>query len=164
MTATSDFMTDGQLCSVANQPIDGVDLLLRWLYRIVGVSLILASSGLWIAPGANWSSDVMLIKMGLSALALMFGFWLTFESRRIAQPDIEIDTARRELRVVRNGAMGSTLVVKRCRFADLARVERHPDMLRFWDQSGEFIAEINVTEQRIMDMVVSGLRDSGQPV
>lgn len=164
MTATSDFMTDGQLYCTSDQSADGLDLVLGWLYRIVGASLILSASGLWIVPEANWGSDVMLIKMGLSVLALMFGCWLTLSSSKIARPDIEIDTARRELRLVRAGAMGSSLVVGRCSFADLSRVERHPDLLKLWDQNGAFLGDIHVTERRIMDMLVSGLRDAGQPV
>jgi len=164
MTATSDFMPKHQPYKAATGTVDGSRMILRTVHRIAGVALVVTASGLWIAPGADWSHDVMLMKMGLSVMALMIGFWCMLAGVRPPQPDLEIDTDRGEVRLVRTGAMGATLTLHRCRFADLARVELIGNTLKFWDERSGFIADIQVTERAILNRLLSSLRDAGQTV
>jgi hypothetical protein len=162
MTATSDFMTERRLYKLSNGATQGAQMMLRFLQRLGGVSLIVAASGLWLAPGADWSNDVMLVKIGLSASSLLMGFWLVFAGADKPLTEIEIDLARKELRIFRPGAMGAMLVVHRSTFAQFGQIVRSGNMIRFWDAQGSFITDVNVSEQDIMEKLVSGLRSSGQ--
>lgn len=164
MSATSDFMTDCQLYTAPQPSLVSARTVLRLLQRIIGVSLIIAASGLWLARGTDWNSDIMLMKMGLSVVSLMVGFWLIFAGAKPADPEIEIDTVRQEIRVVRPSTFGAGLVLQRCGFAQMGRVQRAGFKLQFWDQRGNFIADVHVTEQRILDMMLSSLRDSGHAI
>lgn len=164
MTATSDFMPEQQPYRASTGTVDGARMIWRGVQRISGVALVVAASGLWIAPGADWSNDVMLMKMGLSVTALMVGFWLLLSGVRPPQPNLEIDTDRGEVRLVRPGTMGSPLVLHRCRFADLARVELSGYTLKFWDERSGFVADVHVADRATLDRLLSGLRDAGQTV
>ena len=164
MTATSDFMPEQQPYRVSTGTVDGSRMIWRGVQRIAGVALVVAASGLWIAPGADWSNDVMLMKMGLSVTALMVGFWFLLSGARPPQPNLEIDTVRGEVRLVRPGAMGASLTLHRCRFADLARVELSGYTLKFWDERSGFIADVHVSDRTTLDRLLSSLRDAGQTV
>ncbi len=71
---------------------------------------------------------------------------------------------RRELRVVRPSPFSAGLVLQRCGFAEMGRVQRAGSKLQFWDQAGNFIADVHVTEQRIMDRMIFGMRDAGHTI
>jgi len=162
MTATSDFRTDHMLYKVSNGAVQGTQLMVRFLQRLGGVSLIVAASGLWLAPGADWSSDVVLVKIGLSASSLFLGFWLVFAGAAESRTEIEIDLVRMELRIFRPGAMGAMLVVYRGRFADFGQIVRYGSGLKFWDMQGNFVADLKVTERDILQGLIRSLQDSGQ--
>jgi|TARA_R110000787_G_scaffold118209_2_gene228988 hypothetical protein len=134
------------------------------MQRLVGVSLLMASSGLWLAPGANWNNEVMLMKMALSAISLLVGVWLILSGQKPAAPEIQIDTVRREVRLVRPGPLGADLLLQKCRFSDLSKVKREDRVLMFWDEKGDFIADVYIGHQSVMDVLISGLLDSGQAV
>ena len=164
MTVTSDFMTSGQLRLSTGGTVSGTRSILRLMQRLVGVSLLMASSGLWLAPGANWNNEVMLMKMALSAISLLVGVWLILSGQKPAAPEIQIDTVRRVVRLVRPGPLGADLLLQKCRFSDLSKVKREDRVLRFWDEKGDFIADVYIGHQSVMDVLISGLLDSGQAV
>ncbi len=164
MTITSDFMTSGQLQVSSGSTVGGARSILRLMQRLVGVSLLMASSGLWLAPGANWSNEIMLMKMALSAISLLVGVWLMLSGQKPATPEIQIDTVRREVRLVRPGPLGADLLLQKCRFSDLSKVKREDRVLMFWDEKGNFIADVYVGQKNVMDALISGLLDSGQVV
>ena len=172
MTATSDFMDTGQTDAVACNSVNRSEVLLRLLQRLAAVALVAAVASLWIAPGADLSADVVVMKTGLSILACVMAAMVALSSIKPAQPEIEIDTSRRELRVVRPAApnflqlssTGQTELLCRWRFSELGRVERVGRTLGFWDHQGQFLADVHVTEQEALDKLVSGLRDAGQQV
>ncbi|MGR3604863.1 hypothetical protein [Sulfitobacter sp.] len=164
MTVTSDFMTSGQIRLSTGGTVSGTRSILRLMQRLVGVSLLMASSGLWLAPGANWNNEVMLMKMALSAISLLVGVWLILSGQKPAAPEIQIDTVRRVVRLVRPGPLGADLLLQKCRFSDLSKVKREDRVLRFWDEKGDFIADVYIGHQSVMDVLISGLLDSGQAV
>jgi ABC-type nickel/cobalt efflux system permease component RcnA len=164
MSVTSDFMSESTDYSTTASAIAGAITIARIMQRIVGVALIAAASGLWLAPGADFSSDVMLMKMGLSAFVLILGFWLVFSVGSKAQTEVELDVMRSELRIMRPGPMGAMLVVYSRALSDLGRVQKSKKGLKFWDEQGAVVADVHVSNQKTMDVLVSGLRDAGQAV
>ncbi|MBV47304.1 MAG: hypothetical protein COB29_10390 [Sulfitobacter sp.] len=157
-------MTSGQIRLSTGGTVSGTRSILRLMQRLVGVSLLMASSGLWLAPGANWNNEVMLMKMALSAISLLVGVWLILSGQKPAAPEIQIDTVRRVVRLVRPGPLGADLLLQKCRFSDLSKVKREDRVLRFWDEKGDFIADVYIGHQSVMDVLISGLLDSGQAV
>lgn len=164
MTITSDYIAGGHPYTATVGSADGVRMVLRVGQRVLGAALLLSSSGLWLMPGASFSSEVMLFKMALSILALMAGFWLVLAGQKPAMPEIEIDTVRRELRMTRSGPLGAQLVLERVGFAELSKIERRGPAFSFWDQSGRFIVDIQISDRRMLETLLSALRDSGKAI
>ncbi len=164
VTATADFM-NADVPAPTTEPVrvvGGNRMLVRIAQRLVGVALIIAALGLWMAPGASWESDVMLFKLILSVTAGLAGVGLIQSSATPHAPDIEIDTIRREVRLVRIAKDGSRDVLQRCAFADLGRVEREGIHVRLWDSNNAFLAETSLSHRNALNSLVSGLRDAGK--
>ncbi|MGC1495107.1 MAG: hypothetical protein WA790_04810 [Sulfitobacter sp.] len=164
MTATAEFM-NVDAAAPALQPVrivGGGRMLVRAAQRLMGVALIIAALGLWLAPGASWESDVMLFKLILSITAGLAGLGLMQSSATPQAPEVEIDTIRREVRLVRRAKDGHSDVLQRCAFAELGRVEREGAHVRLWDSSNTFLAEVSLSDRSAMSSLVSGLRDAGK--
>lgn len=164
MTATADFM-NGQPKEI--EPVrmaDGGRMIIRGTQRLVGVSLTLAALGLWLAPGSSWESDIMLFKLILSLTAIIAGLGLISQSASQPAPEVEIDTIRREVRLVRRQRGMADQVLQSCGFANLAHVERDGNNVRLWDQAGTFLAEVSLTDRNALFSLVTGLRDAGKLV
>lgn len=162
MTAT---VTDPHKDVSATEPMsmaDGGRMILRGAQRLIGASLTLAALGLWFAPGSSWESDVMLFKLILSITAVLAGIGFMTASIRPRAPEVEIDTVRREVRVVRRIAGASPVILQSCKFEKLSRAERTGPIVRLWDKGGQFLAEVSLTDRQTFTNLVSGLRDAGK--
>tara|TARA_R100000541_G_scaffold6972_2_gene14518 strand:- start:903 stop:1397 length:495 start_codon:yes stop_codon:yes gene_type:complete len=161
MGAVTNFSADSLQFSAQAGMVDGSRAVVRSVQRLLGAALVLAASGLWLTPGSNFGSDVMLFKVGLSALSVMLGASLMLSGQKPALPEIQIDTLRRELRLVRPRTVGAQRVLQRCSFGDLGRVERIGRNFHFWDGRGNFIVDVHIAERRVVDNLTFSLRDSG---
>lgn len=144
--------------------VDGARMIVRGVQRLVGVSLGVAAFGLWYAPGASWDSDVLLFKLILSIVAVLACAGLINASVRPRAPEVEIDTVRREVRLIRRTRGAATEILQRCSFRDLSCAEYQGSIVRFWDKSGTFMAEITVPDRSALKSLLAGLRDAGKIV
>jgi hypothetical protein len=162
MTASADFMDAGNPVIEPIVTTDGSRMVLRILQRLVGFSLALAAAALWIAPGANWEADVMLFKLILSITSIVAGLGLMHASARPAAPEIEIDTIRREVRLVRRSRVDGDTVLSRSSFTELGKAELDGPNIRLWDAQMTLIAEVTLYDQDARRSLVGGLRDEGK--
>ncbi|MFK7834921.1 MAG: hypothetical protein AB8B60_01760 [Sulfitobacter sp.] len=162
MTATAEFMDTTTAPAEPVRMADGGRMIVRGVQRLLGASLALAAIGLWIAPGSSWESDVMLFKLILSITALLAGLGMMSSSSRPTPPEVEIDTIRREVRLVRRMAGDTTMVLQSCSFAELAHAELKGSIVRLWDKGGAFLAEVSLVDRKALGSLVAGLRDEGK--
>jgi len=162
MTATADMMIDQAAALQPVRSVDGGRMMMRLGMRLIGAALVLAALGVWFAPGATWESDVLLFKLVLSVCGGLAGLGLLQASGKPEQPQIEIDTIRRELRLMRPGLIGRRAVLRRCRFDDLGKVEKKGAHLRLWDECNALLAEVTLSDHKMMRSLVAGLRDAGK--
>lgn len=158
-------LTDLDQTTPMTEPVrmaDGGRMIIRGVQRLMGVSLALAAFGLWFAPGSSWDSDVMLFKLILSVSAIFACFGLITISQRPAPPEVEIDTIRREVRLVRRVRGSAPVILQQCGFAKLSHVEKVGSVVRLWDASGIFLAEVSLSDPRTLASLVAGLRDEGK--
>ena len=47
--------------------------IVSYIARFIGVVFMAAAVGLWIAPGANWSAELALLKLGLTCFFAIAG-------------------------------------------------------------------------------------------
>lgn len=160
MTATFDAMTDAG-ADEAPKKFDLYALFTTLGRKIVGGGLLLASFGLWLEPGAQASADLLLMKMGLS---LSLGFvGLAMMQTRSAYPgrEVEIDTVRREVRLIR-GHGRKRAVVRSTAIRDLGKAEQLGDMVRLSAANGEPLADVSLLDPTVRTSLCGALKDAGK--
>ena len=160
MTAITDISTSTGMPEAPHM-ISGERWLTRSAQRLGGIALVLAAIGLWIAPGAGMDADVALFKLGV-AVALGFAGLAVMQAGR-AQPAVafEIDTLRREVRLVRGNGRNRS-VVSRISIADLGPAEVHGQMARLWTVDGALVAEVAMSDPDLRRSLMGALRDAGK--
>ena len=162
MMSTAEFMNVKAAAANPVRMADGGRMVVRGAQRLLGVSLALAAVGLWMAPGSSWESDVLLFKLILSLMAILAGAGLLQASAKPKSIEVEIDTIRREVRLMRPAPDGSAALIERCAFADLTRAERNDTLVRLWGPRNTLLAEVNMSDRAVLHTLVSGLRDTGK--
>jgi hypothetical protein len=162
MTSAVDFMTPDRPIKEDVVSTDGGRLILRILQRLVGVSLALAAAALWIAPGSSMEGDVMLYKLILSLTSVIAGMGLMHASARPPEPEIEIDTIRREVRLVRRTKSGEDTVLSASTYAELGKVEVDGPYVRLWDAKMTLLAEVTLYDRDTRLGFLGALRDEGK--
>lgn len=162
MTATADFIEDNHPISQPVVKTDGRRMVLRTMQRIVGFALALAAAALWVAPGSTMESGVLLYKMILSLTSIVAGLGLMHASARPPEPEIEIDTIRREVRLVRRSRTHGDTVISRSSYADLGKVEHDGPYIKLWDAQMNLLAEVTLHDKDARRSLVGGLHDEGK--
>lgn len=171
MTATADFMEgedasflseDKQTSALRNRPTDEGRVMQRSVQRLMGASLMVAAVALWVMPGSSWDTDLLLFKLALSVTGGMAGFGLLMASAAPRDPRVEIDTIRREVRVVRPTKGTGDMILRRCGFDDLARAEQDGPRVRMWDRNDDLLVDITMKNRDALFSLVGGLKDVGK--
>ncbi|WP_299292508.1 hypothetical protein [uncultured Tateyamaria sp.] len=145
--------------------LDGHLVLVRVLQKLLGASLVMAAMGLWLQPGAQLETDVLLMKfvlslvMGFAGLAVFQASWPAAGAE--GDTEIEIDTVRQEVRTVRGRGRART-VLARTRMCDLGAAEPTSDGLRLWDAEGTLMAEVQLTDATARASLTTALRCAGK--
>ena len=150
--------------SIGPQPVsmlDGTRMVMRGVQGVVGVALVMTAVGLWIAPGTTWTHDLLLMKLMVSVLVGLIGVAMVQGFIRPKAPQVEIDTIRHEVRLVRTRGK-DRFVLDRCRFADLTLVENSGTHVQLWGKNKELIAEVAATDRVSHRSLVTALRVAGK--
>ncbi|MEO9576016.1 MAG: hypothetical protein ABJ263_01880 [Tateyamaria sp.] len=160
MTAITDISTTTGVPEAPHM-IGGERWLVRGAQSVGGVALVLAAFGVWVAPGAGIEPDLALFKLGVS-VALGFAGLAIMQAGR-AQPavEFEIDTLRREVRLVRGSGRNRSFV-SRISIADLGPAEVHGNMARLWTVDGSLVAEVAMSDPDLRRSLMGALRDAGK--
>ncbi|WP_299627232.1 hypothetical protein [uncultured Tateyamaria sp.] len=160
MTALSDFMTDAAP-SDRPQMVDGRRWVMRSAQTLGGTTLVLAALGLWVLPGASWDADLLLIKLGLSLFLGFAGIAIMQMGRARPLVQVEIDTTRREVRLVRLAGRVKELV-DRTAMSDLGGAAVQGGVVSLFDAHGDLIADVALTDPQTRKSVLGALRDAGK--
>ena len=161
MTSYADPASFASIAPKSARPFDGAGKLARGFQGVVGVALILTVGGLWLAPGANWSQDLWLMKLLSSALGGMIGIACLQGFIQPGAPKVEIDTIRHEVRLVRTRGK-DRFVLDRCKFTDLAKVENSGTHLRLWGADSVLVAAVPATDRVSHRSLMTALRVAGK--
>jgi hypothetical protein len=109
------------------------------LLRLVGAALLLASAGLWIAPGGAPQQELALMKMGASLFFACLGLVFIYAGQAGGTDEFHIDESKREIRHVLRGQDGIARLKARYRFNDLSDVRLDDGMLLARDRAGRVV-------------------------
>ncbi len=162
MTATADFTNTPNPTAEPLRLADGGRIVMRGAQRLLGAALALSAVGMWFAPGTSAESDVMLFKLIFSLTAVLAGLGLIHASAAPKMPEIEIDTIRRMIRVVRRQPGAVPTVLQTCSFSELSAAEYDGNQVRLWDETGVMLAEVSLADRTALYSLIAGLRDEGK--
>jgi hypothetical protein len=148
MTATSEFMNsrsqnvnDTSKHSEISGRFDGGTTVLRNALRVLGAAFVLASLAMWLAPGATWDSELMLMKLGASLICALCGLALMQMIPAPEKGEIQFDAKRREVRII-DGASAKTVLRRSYDSLGGAKVTR--DVVTLWDTDGSELASFPI--------------------
>lgn len=67
---------------------------------VIGLGFVALTASLWLLPGSSFSPAIVGLKAALSYAVIMGGFALTGIARRGFSQSVQVDTARKQVRVV----------------------------------------------------------------
>lgn len=163
MTALNDFMGYGAPEKQARM-LSGDRWVSRVMQRIGGISLMIASFGFWLQPGALWDVEVVLFKMGVSLVLGFIAIALIQNGRALPAAKVVIDIVGREIRLVRSVGGVHTLhsVISRTPLAEIGRAEQSNKMIRLWTKNDDLIAEVALTNPELRRSLIAALKDAGK--
>jgi len=97
-------------------------VVIQWVAALTGVSLIVASLGLWALPGSVMSPDVASFKLAIASLMGVFGVTLIWYASHGTKYEIQMDLARLEVREVLRNSKGAARVQNRLPFEKIGSV------------------------------------------
>lgn len=142
--------------------LDGARLMLRLGLRIGAVLFALVTALIWVAPGANWESDIMFFKLALSLMSGFIAFDLWQRSLPPLAPSVEVDVAKMEVRVIRDGAPVHKRLIERCAFDDLDAVDLNGRHIILWCKGNRLLADITLSNATAHAELLGALRSVGK--
>ena len=102
------------------------DQLYEPFMRFIGLVLVLTAYGQWFLPATLFGEEAVATKALLCFMLGAVGCWLYWAASRGFSTQIEVDTFRREIRVVRHNGQGRRRVVNaiRMRAVESAFIQR----------------------------------------
>ncbi len=132
----------------------------RAVLRIVGTALILTAPAMWVVPGALFTDDVKMLKLGASVFFLLCGLALLLRNRIDACPEACFDPIRRELRVLQKAANGRPETVLRRSYDSLGCAKITKNQIELWDVDGSILMRMPIDSAEVrqaLRMQLTGL-------
>lgn len=160
MVAISDFMNEATPGAPVRM-VDAARMIGRAVQSTAGAGFVAAAFALWLWPGAAWSGEIALMKMGLSLGLGFVGLALLQSGHVDGNRELQIDADRGEVRLVRRARHNGS-VLACCSFEELGRAEMQGEMVRLWDMTGRLIAEVPLSDPDTRRNLIDALRTAGK--
>lgn len=121
---------------------EGSRVALRAMFRLVGASFILSAPGLWLLPGVDDDTSLMLYKLGASLFFLFCGMALILRNKTYAQPEVFFDPVKREMRILQPGEGGRPRTVLRRSYDTLGAARITRNHVEIWDVDGSVLINV----------------------
>ena len=161
MTMTADttrFTSPGAALSLS----DGVRVLGRLAQCLFGAALALAAPVFWLAPGQVWQAEFTLGNVAMTLMVMVAGLGLLTFGRTPLPPVAEIDTRRREVRLLKIEPDGSARVLERVPFAHLMLAEHQAGRVWLWGRGETLLADVTLEDDEVLHDLLDALRAEGR--
>lgn len=128
--------------------------LRRAVLMCLGAAFLMSAMGLWIMPGEPGDHAMKVIKLLISAVAVIAGLTcLSCLGSDRADPEIHIDRARGELRVIERDARGTLQVAASHQLDSLQEATLDNGFFSVRDAGGRELVSVRVTDRRLHDQL-----------
>lgn len=90
--------------------------------RLIGLGAVIGAYGFWLVPGALLVGDVIAMKLVVSLLLAVSGAALYLYANKGFRPELQVDTARRELRFAYRNGRGMSRIGSRIAFGGIESI------------------------------------------
>lgn len=127
-----------------------------------GGALMVAALALWLMPGSSVAADLIVPKLALTCFLVIAALPLLrpLTATPSVAPSVQIDSIRREVRILRPATADQPHTVETCTFGALSKVERAGASLRFFGPDGGLLTEVTLGRRDVLNSVVGGLQDA----
>lgn len=124
--------------------------LRRAVLMCLGVAFLMSAMGLWMIPGTAGDPAMQMIKLLISGVAVIAGLaCLACMNGGRGDPEIQIDQARGQLRLIERDAKGAPRVAAFHDLASLRDVALDNGFLSVRDARGRELVSLRVTDRRV---------------
>lgn len=123
--------------------------ILAVVFRVIGTALVLSSGLMWVLPGSQMDSDLMLIKLGLSLTFLLSGLTMLMIHHIDNRPDAYFDPVRREVRVLRKDKRGRPQSIMRRGYDSLGSARFRDRLVEIFDVDGSLLMRLPVDNHEV---------------
>ncbi len=95
------------------------DMLAETGFKFMAFAALFAAGAQWLLPGSLFSGDVLIMKLGLTSVLTAAGIWFLRASTRAETPELQVDAARREIRIATRNAHGTSRIRSRIAMRDI---------------------------------------------
>ena|SRR6056297_421276 len=128
--------------------------LRRAVLMCLGAAFLMSAMGLWMMPGEPGDYAMQLIKLLISAVAVVAGLTcLSCLGSDRADPEIHVDRARGELRVIERDARGVARVAASHQLDSLQEATLDNGFFSVRDAGGKELVSVRVTDRRLHDQL-----------
>lgn len=114
----------------------------------LGSVLCISALGLWLVPVEAGDAAMQLIKLLVSVVMLALGMMFVFSvNRRAEMPEIQIDTLKRELRVIKRDHANTPFVEACHAFDKMAEIKLKGHHLSARDADGQIIFSVPLRDK-----------------
>lgn len=119
---------------------------LRLFHVFAGSVLLIAAVGLWAVPGSSWDQAAQLIKLFMTATAIVAGLALIAPMRR-SFPEVTLDPRTERLEVVVRNDFGRISQKQVFSYDDLSEVDVRDGVFIARDHQGRVVVELPLGAQ-----------------
>ncbi|MCZ0810686.1 hypothetical protein N5A93_00430 [Roseovarius sp. EGI FJ00037] len=121
----------------------------RALFMCLGAALMMAAVGIWMVPAGPGDESMLIVKLLISAVMLVVGLMLMSGLNEAAPaPEIQIDRAGGELRLMEYGPDGAPRLAARHELSALREVSLFNGVFSAKDARGCELISLPVTDSR----------------
>lgn len=122
-----------------------------------GFVLTITAAGMWLVPGSNWDSALMLIKLGLTSFLLLGGIMLMQSARRTLVPEVHLDPRGSRLILIERDDRGQVQREIKLSYDDLSEIDFRDNMLIARDHHGQTIVQMPLDNVDNLDEIRAAL-------
>ncbi|APX11143.1 hypothetical protein [Tateyamaria omphalii] len=160
MTATFDAATDTKGAKGPQPPFD-MRAIAGFATHAAGAILVLGAIGVWLEPTTYAGADLVVMKLAVSLFLSLAGFLILLDRRANDVPEVEIDTVRREVRVVTGGGRRRK-ITRRTAIRDLGRAEVMGETVRLKAANGDVLVDVSLHDAQVRNHLFGALQDAGK--
>ena len=115
---------------------------MRAMTSFFGVTLMASAVGVWVVSGVGIDMQLVLFKLVLTLVFFISGLSLTLSARRRVHPEVHLDNAKSELRVMERGCDGVARLKAAISYSEIQDVDFRDGMLCATGENGEALLEM----------------------